>query len=95
VVSGLATAFVALSAIALVYAEPEQDFLVLLFEVLSAFGTVGLSLGVTPELSPLGKMILILTMYVGRVGPLTLVLGLIKKKDEALYTYPSGTIVIG
>lgn len=95
VVSGLATAFVALSTIALVYAEPGQDFLVLLFEVLSAFGTVGLSLGLTPELSPLGKVIIILTMYVGRVGPLTLVLGLIKKKEKALYMYPSGTIVIG
>src|SRR5690606_31121209 len=42
------------------------------FEVVSAFGTVGLSLGITPELTPVGKVLILLTMYAGRVGPLTL-----------------------
>jgi len=51
-------------------------FLDLLFEVVSAFGTVGLSTGVTPELNPVGQGALMLAMLVGRVGPLTLALAL-------------------
>jgi trk system potassium uptake protein TrkH len=53
--------------------EP-QPFAELLFEVVSAFGTVGLSLGVTPKLGPAGKLIIIAVMFVGRTGPLTLAL---------------------
>ena len=48
----------------------------LTFEVFSAFGTVGLSTGVTPHLSTAGKLIIALTMFVGRIGPLTLALAL-------------------
>ena len=44
----------------------------LLFEVTSALGTVGLSLGITPSLDGIGKIIIMLTMFIGRVGPLTL-----------------------
>jgi trk system potassium uptake protein TrkH len=53
--------------------EP-QPFAELLFEVTSAFGTVGLSLGATPRLGPAGKLIIIAVMFVGRTGPLTLAL---------------------
>lgn len=94
-ISGLAVAYVACAVIALVWAEPQLPFFGLLFEVISAFGTVGLSLGVTPQLSPLGKSIIIITMYLGRIGPLTLFLALMRRRDEALYEYPSGSIVIG
>ena len=51
--------------------EPDLTFLQLLFEATSAFGTVGLSTGITPQLQPASKLIVILIMYTGRIGPLT------------------------
>jgi trk system potassium uptake protein TrkH len=76
--------------------EPDKSFLSLIFEVISAFGTVGLSLGITPFLSVLGKFCLIIMMYLGRVGPLTLVLAVgsrvvLPSKVE----YPEGKVFIG
>lgn len=56
------------------------DFLTLLFETVSAFGTVGLSMGITPQLSELGKGAVIFTMFSGRVGPLTLAFALSQHK---------------
>ena len=52
--------------------EPEYSFMQLLFEVVSAFGTVGLSTGITPELSVAGKAVIIIVMFIGRVGIITL-----------------------
>jgi trk system potassium uptake protein TrkH len=52
------------------------DFLTLLFETVSAFGTVGLSMGVTPTLTSLGRILIIITMFAGRVGPLTAMIAL-------------------
>jgi len=52
------------------------DFLTLLFETVSAFGTVGLSMGVTPTLTSLGRILIIVTMFAGRVGPLTAMVAL-------------------
>src|SRR5690606_31717568 len=54
----------------------DAPFLLLAFEVISALGTVGLSLGVTGSLTGLGKAVIIATMFIGRVGPLTLALAL-------------------
>ena len=56
------------------------DFLTLLFETVSAFGTVGLSMGITPKLSTIGRLLIIGTMYAGRVGPLTLVFALAQSR---------------
>jgi len=67
----------------------------MLFEVVSAFGTVGLSTGVTPELSPVGRMIIIIVMFAGRVGPLTLVFSLAKRMQKAPVKYPEERIMIG
>ncbi len=67
----------------------------MLFEVVSAFGTVGLSTGITPELSPAGRMILIIVMFAGRVGPLTLVFSLAKRMQKAPVKYPEERIMIG
>lgn len=76
--------------------EPEHGFLALFFEVVSAFATVGLTLGVTPYLSLTGKLFIALLMIVGRVGPLTLALAIgQKKKDEGNVKYPDGRIMIG
>ena len=74
-----------------------SDLLTVLFEVTSAFGTVGLTLGITPILSSAGKMAIILTMFIGRVGPLTLafVLSQKKAKQVAHVKYPDERILIG
>ena len=53
--------------------EPDLSFMQLLFEVVSAFGTVGLSTGITPGLSVAGKVVIILVMFTGRVGVITLI----------------------
>ncbi|MAZ49951.1 MAG: hypothetical protein CME65_15420 [Halobacteriovoraceae bacterium] len=76
--------------------EPDKDFLKVFFEVVSAFATVGLSLGITPLLSSGGKLALILVMFIGRVGPLTLALALGQKnQDKGNVDYPEGRIMIG
>ncbi len=76
--------------------EPEHDFLSLFFEVVSAFSTVGLSLGITPYLSIAGKLILSVLMVVGRVGPLTLALAIGKNREQVgNLKYPEGRIMIG
>jgi trk system potassium uptake protein TrkH len=72
-----------------------MDFLPLLFESVSAFATVGLSLGVTPELSPIGKLMIIITMFAGRVGPLTLFFAISSRAQSSGYRYPEDKIMIG
>ncbi|WP_419761198.1 TrkH family potassium uptake protein [Cytobacillus firmus] len=67
----------------------------LLFEVISAFGTVGMSLGLTPELSPLGKQLIALMMFAGRVGPLTLAFALARRREKANFKYAEEKIMIG
>lgn len=73
----------------------EVSFLKLLFEATSAFGTVGLTTGITPGLSTPGKILIILTMFAGRVGPLTLAFALGQRKIKALYKNPEGKVMIG
>lgn len=70
-------------------------FMQLLFEVTSAFGTVGLSTGITPLLSPLGKLIIIITMYLGRIGPLTLAMAIAMRAVSVEYRYPEEKIMVG
>ncbi len=70
-------------------------FLNLLFESFSAFGTVGLSTGITPELTVAGRIIIIGTMFVGRLGPLTLVLALVQRQKTTAYRFPEEQIRIG
>lgn len=67
----------------------------LLFEATSALGTVGLSMGITPTLSPLGKVVIIMTMLVGRIGPLAIGYSLIGKPQIKRYYYPQGNVVVG
>ena len=66
----------------------------ILFETVSAFGTVGLSAGLTPALSPVGKMVIILLMYIGRTGPLTLVAAAAIRRGVKV-NYPIANIAIG
>ena len=80
----------------LILTERNKNFLDLAFEVYSAFGTVGLSRDLTPSLADISKFILIVTMFVGRVGPLTIALALSKSKiKKGHYTYPYENILIG
>jgi trk system potassium uptake protein TrkH len=72
-----------------------RAFLPLLFESVSAFATVGLSLGVTPELTPFGKVMIIVTMLAGRVGPLTLFFAMSNQAATTGYRYPEDKIIIG
>lgn len=76
--------------------EKGTSFITLLFEAISALGTVGLSLGYTSSLSPLGQVIIILTMFAGRVGALTIVFALAAKIDnKALIRYPEAKVSVG
>ena len=70
-------------------------FIQILFETVSAFATVGLSTGITGELSQLGQVIIILTMYFGRIGPLTLALILAQREEVAPFRYAEERIKIG
>ncbi len=71
------------------------SFLDAFFEVVSAFGTVGLSRGITPFLTPAGKCIIIVTMFAGRVGPLSLAIALSNRKATAGIRYPEERIFVG
>lgn len=68
---------------------------VLLFEVVSAFATVGMSLGITPDLSTVGKIVITILMFVGRVGPLTIAFALARLNQKPPYKYVEEKIMIG
>lgn len=69
----------------------------ILMEVISCFGTVGLTMGLTPHLSLIGKLVLIVVMFAGRIGLLTFfmsVSGHTQEKEETI-KYPEGSILVG
>jgi trk system potassium uptake protein len=67
----------------------------ILFETMSAFGTVGLTTGITPDLSIAGKVIIIIMMFAGRLGPLTLTIALAGSRKISQYRYPKDSVRIG
>lgn len=87
--------FLVLAVSMLLSTTEDHDFLSILFEVTSAFGTVGLTMGLTPLLTVFGKVMIILTMFAGRLGPLTLAYALGPKPGKELFRYPEGKITIG
>jgi len=87
--------FIVMSTTMILTITERFDFLSILFEATSAFGTVGLSMGITPELSKIGRMAITFTMFAGRVGPLTLAFALGRKKREVKFEYPKGKLMIG
>ncbi|MGJ1320026.1 TrkH family potassium uptake protein [Sphingobacterium spiritivorum] len=84
---------IGISFVLLNFSDPGKGMKELLFETVSAYTTCGLSLGVTPSLSPASKIIIIFTMFVGRVGTLTLLVAFIKNMRNRNYVYPSEKIL--
>ena len=72
-----------------------MPFIKVAFETVSAFATVGLSTGITPALSVAGKMLVIILMYIGRIGPLTLALAIGGREEKATYEYPEEKVMVG
>jgi trk system potassium uptake protein TrkH len=92
----IALIIVSIGVLVMVRVEPDKSFMSLLFEVVSGFATVGLSMGITPFLSVMGKICIIVMMYLGRVGPLTLVLAIGSRVVlPSNVEYPKGKVLIG
>ena len=94
VIALLSVLVVCIGTFLLCILEPQYDFIQLLFEEVSAFGTVGLSTGITPDLSVAGKLVIILTMYTGRLGAFTLFSIWINRPDPNAH-YTEEPIMIG
>ena len=87
--------FISLGIFGLVIVEPDKDLLALSFEEVSAFSTVGLSTGITSQLSMPGKVIIMLSMFIGRIGTLSLAFALGLKQKSNDYKYPKANILVG
>ncbi|GBF51192.1 cation transport protein [Leptospira ryugenii] len=87
--------FVIFSAILSLLLCESAPFVDICFEVVSAFGTVGLTRGLTPVLSSSGKIILCFVMFVGRVGILTLLIAITRQTKNYAYKYPVEYVVVG
>lgn len=96
-VFGISFIVLMVSTMLLSVTEPEHGFLDILFETTSAIGTVGLTRGVTGSLSEWGKIIIIVTMYLGRIGPITLALAFNSRKREKCNCrqLPTDKIMVG
>jgi trk system potassium uptake protein len=93
-VLALASLLVLTSTLALMISDG-LELLPALFEVTSAFGTVGLTLDQTPHLSTFGKLLISLVMFLGRVGPITFIVALAARQRTPRYKYPEEEIAIG
>lgn len=83
------------ATIAIALADPKLDFIRILFEVVSAFATVGLSTGITAGLTSFSKLVLVATMYIGRVGVLLLISALLGDPRLSSVRYPEESLLVG
>lgn len=90
----LSILWIILAVFAIVILEPQATLTQAVFEIVSALGTVGLTLDLTPHLSVASKMIVGLTMFVGRVGLITLLACFFRRREVKLYTYPDETVIV-
>ncbi|MFG3613652.1 TrkH family potassium uptake protein [Rummeliibacillus stabekisii] len=88
-------AIVAFVTFILSITDTGHHFIMYLFEATSAFGTVGLTMGLTTELSPIGQLLIILTMFAGRLGPLTIGIAITRRRQKETFHRPKGNIMIG
>jgi trk system potassium uptake protein TrkH len=86
---------IVIATILMSLAEPALDFIRILFEVVSAFGTVGLSTGITAGLTSFSKLVLVATMYIGRVGILLLIGALLGDPRPSVVNYPEESLLVG
>jgi len=77
------------------YLDERPRFVAMMFEAVSAFGTVGLSTGITPMLGTGSKLVLIALMFMGRVGPLTLVLAIRPRDQKGRFRYAEENVMVG
>lgn len=76
-------------------ANQQFDFLTILYEVTSAYGTVGLTLGITTQIDAISKIVLMIIMFLGRVGSLTILYAFITNTNNCKYLYPKEDITVG
>lgn len=86
---------VILSTVLIALTDPNLDFIQILFEVVSAFATVGLSTGITGTVSTAAKLVLIATMYIGRVGILLLMSAILGDPRPSRIHYPEENLLVG
>jgi trk system potassium uptake protein TrkH len=86
---------VIISTILIAITDPHVPFIQLLFEVVSAFATVGLSTGITASISALGKLILVATMFIGRVGIIAFMATLLGDPRPSHIHYPEENLLVG
>ena len=93
----LLTALLAGAVVTLLLAAsmPGAAFIDLLFEASSACGTVGLTTGITEQLNVFGKCVIIAAMFIGRIGPVTLLAAMASRARPAAYEYPSENVLVG
>jgi trk system potassium uptake protein TrkH len=94
-VISLALSLIFLASFMVLVSQPEMLMKKVFYEVFSGFGTVGLSLGITSQLNTLSRSVLILLMYAGRLGPLTLLLALSRRRAFGKYEYVEENVLIG
>lgn len=93
---GAAAILLGTSIFLLLVLEGERlPFQGLVYEAVSAFGTVGLSTGVTTQLSSAARWVIIFTMFAGRLGPLTLVVSMTTRRSRTFYHYPTAHVMVG
>lgn len=73
----------------------DQAFFDIFFEIISAFGTVGLSRGITPELTKAGKIMIILVMFAGRIGLFTFAIAMSDERKDDSYSFPETNLMVG
>ena len=90
----LSVILIAIGCTMIRWAEPNFNFSQILFESVSAYSTAGLSLGITPDLTPFSKLVLVALMFIGRVSALTILIALFNRLQHQNYRYPSEEIII-
>jgi trk system potassium uptake protein len=94
-IPSLALFWIVMTTFFLLITEEGWSFIDILFESVSAFATLGLSTGLTPALSVIGKFFIILSMIIGRLGALAFVLALYKRHEIPEFSYPEERIIVG
>jgi len=94
-VAVLGLAMIVISATVLTTLEPEIPFLDIIFDTVSAFGTTGASTGIIPDSGLASKIVFMVLMYGGRLGPVALALALVTEEDSAVYRFAQESVKIG